>query len=373
MLKIVVHPNHVLNLNPDPNGRVFHTVDLTTRHISLWSVRSIFVYFISSISSNHLTGKSKCLVSNCFRFHRKNSFCFFTVMQQPQTCFLRRLLLAFDTQCFISPLTFAVTSATGLSVLMSKGIQLRRSPRLVSDLSRTSIKRPRRAPTHKPAVRPVTKNGLTVPNKAGPASSSNTHLTDVERNGCTWSRSAPDYEKYHDEEWGTPLYDDRKMFEFLLLETFQAGLNWLLVLRKREHFRVAFCEFDVDGVAALTEEDVQRLMTNSGIIRNSGKIRAAISNARAVIQMRDEGIGLSHYFWSWVDYQPIVNSSGTLLSKSELSDQIAKDLKRRGFKFVGSTVVYSHLQAVGIINDHHPSCKRHCEVQGLLQSKPRSS
>lgn len=185
--------------------------------------------------------------------------------------------------------------------------------------------------------------------------------------GCNWAKSAADYVSYHDKEWGTPLYDDAKMFEFLILETFQAGLNWLLILRKREFFRGAFHDFDVDRVAQMTEDDVGQLVLNAAGIRHEGKIRAAIGNAKAVRHMRDvEGIGLCDYFWGWVDHKQLVNESGEKRSRSGLSDRIAKDLKKRGFKFVGSTVVYSHLQAVGIINDHDRSCARFHEVQRMV-------
>ncbi|KAI0560350.1 Methyladenine glycosylase [Gracilaria domingensis] len=189
---------------------------------------------------------------------------------------------------------------------------------------------------------------------------------------CEWSLSAPDYIQYHDEEWGVPVYDDKKMFEFLLLETFQAGLSWLTILRKRDAFANAFHDFDVDRIATMTEEDVARLQQDASIIRNKLKIRAAISNAKAVIAMREEGIGFAHYFWDWVDYVPQRNCcSGNAVSKNELSDEIAKDLKKKGFKFVGSTIIYAHLQATGVINDHTPKCPRYKQVQKLLKKKPK--
>eukprot|EP00178_Gracilaria_changii_P004225 TRINITY_DN16608_c0_g1_i1.p1 TRINITY_DN16608_c0_g1~~TRINITY_DN16608_c0_g1_i1.p1 ORF type:complete len:269 (-),score=34.12 TRINITY_DN16608_c0_g1_i1:1108-1914(-) len=189
---------------------------------------------------------------------------------------------------------------------------------------------------------------------------------------CEWCLSAPDYIQYHDEEWGVPLYDDKKVFEFLLLETFQAGLSWLTVLRKRVAFAKAFHDFDIDRIAAMTDKDVERLQQNASIIRHKLKIRAAIDNARAVITMREDGMGLAHYFWNWVDYVPQHNcKNGRSLSKNELSDKIAKDLKKRGFKFVGSTIIYAHLQATGVINDHHPNCPRYKEVQKLVKEKPK--
>lgn len=168
---------------------------------------------------------------------------------------------------------------------------------------------------------------------------------DAEKKSCSWSSSMADYMAYHDTEWGTPLYDDAKMFEFLLLETFQAGLNWLLILRKRENFRRVFHGFDLHAVADMTEDDVQRLLEDASIIRHAGKIRAAINNARVVLRMKqDEGVGLAHYFWNFVDYEQVVNDSGVMPTRNALSDAVAKDMKKRGFKFVGSTTMYSHLQ-----------------------------
>ncbi|TNE27581.1 MAG: DNA-3-methyladenine glycosylase I [Bacteroidetes bacterium] len=177
---------------------------------------------------------------------------------------------------------------------------------------------------------------------------------------CSWCGNDPLYVKYHDEEWGVPFSDDQKMFEFLLLETFQAGLSWITILRKRENFRNAFADFDVDAVANFTAKDIERLQNDPGIIRNRLKIQSAISNAQLIVRMRDEeGIGLSDYFWKWVNHTPVVNSPASLKdvpATSDLSDAISKDLKKRGFKFVGSTVIYAHLQATGIINDHVVDC-----------------
>lgn len=187
---------------------------------------------------------------------------------------------------------------------------------------------------------------------------------------CFWCLSAPDYLAYHDEEWGTPLYDDKKVFEFLLLETFQAGLSWSLILRKRNNFSAAFHDYDVDKVAAMTEKDVEILMTDTGIVRNRMKINAAITNAQTVISMREkEGLGLAEYFWRWVDFKPVVNMENKLITKTDLSDRISKDLKNRGFKFVGSTVIYSHLQATGIVNDHYTSCPKYVQVGKLLKTE----
>lgn len=182
---------------------------------------------------------------------------------------------------------------------------------------------------------------------------------------CSWCGNDPLYVKYHDEEWGVPVRNDQAIFEFLILETFQAGLSWITVLRKRENFRRAFAGFNVEAIARFTEEDIQRLMLDVGIIRNQLKIRAAVSNAQAVLKMKAEGLSLADYFWQWVDNTPVLNhfrEISTLPARTELSDAISKDLKKRGFKFVGSTVIYAHLQACGIVNDHVVDCFRYAEA-----------
>lgn len=187
---------------------------------------------------------------------------------------------------------------------------------------------------------------------------------------CSWSLSTPQYIEYHDKEWGVPLYDNHKTFEFIILETFQAGLSWRTILNKRESFRKAFLDFDVDNVSQMTEKDVSELLQNKSIVRNKLKIRAAIANAKATIKLRDEGVGLADYFWNWVQDEPQCNySNGTCPSNNHLSDQISKDMKERGFKFVGSTVIYAHLQATGVVNDHIPSCPRFQEVKKLLRKQ----
>lgn len=176
---------------------------------------------------------------------------------------------------------------------------------------------------------------------------------------CDWCGSDPLYMKYHDEEWGKPFEDDQLMFEFLLLETFQAGLSWITILRKRENFRVAFDQFDPEIIAKYDDRKVEQLMQDAGIIRNRQKINAAITNAKLVLEMKANGLGLADYFWNWVDGKPIENhpvEMKDIPATSELSDAISKDLKKRGFKFVGSTVIYAHLQATGIVNDHLIDC-----------------
>lgn len=176
---------------------------------------------------------------------------------------------------------------------------------------------------------------------------------------CDWCGTDPLYMNYHDNEWGIPVRGDQKMFEFLLLETFQAGLSWITILRKRENFRKAFDDFDYHKIATYQEKKVQELLQNEGIIRNQLKVRAAITNAKLAVELEEEGIGISNYFWNWVDNEPIVNHPRTMAdlpATSELSDSISKDMKKRGFKFVGSTVIYAHLQATGIIEDHLEDC-----------------
>jgi DNA-3-methyladenine glycosylase I len=176
---------------------------------------------------------------------------------------------------------------------------------------------------------------------------------------CGWCNSNKLYQKYHDEEWGVPVYEDSKLFEFLILETFQAGLSWITILNKRENFRAAFDAFDYKKIANYTEDKIQDLMQDSGIIRNQLKIRSAVSNAIAFMKVQDEFGSFSKYIWAFVDGKPIINnrkSLGEVQATTPLSDAISKDLKRRGFKFVGSTVVYAHMQATGMIDDHIADC-----------------
>ncbi|KDN56795.1 DNA-3-methyladenine glycosylase I [Flavobacterium seoulense] len=176
---------------------------------------------------------------------------------------------------------------------------------------------------------------------------------------CTWCEKDDLYRKYHDEEWGIPVYDDATLFEFLILETFQAGLSWYTVLAKREHFRKAFDNFDYKKIINYTEEKIQELLSNPGIIRNKLKVRATISNAVAFMKVQEEFGSFSKYIWGFVDGKPIDNKAESLKdvpATTPLSDAISKDLKKRGFKFVGSTVVYAHMQATGMVNDHIESC-----------------
>ena len=181
---------------------------------------------------------------------------------------------------------------------------------------------------------------------------------------CVWCGDDPLYQQYHDTEWGVPCREDKKLFEFVLLEGAQAGLSWITILRKREAYRSAFADFDVDRVAAFTSKDVERLMNDAGIVRNRLKITSAISNARLFIDIQREFGSFSDYFWGYVDNRPIVNRWASLKeipATTALSDLIAGDMKRRGFKFFGSTICYAHMQAMGLVNDHTPDCFRYPE------------
>lgn len=183
---------------------------------------------------------------------------------------------------------------------------------------------------------------------------------------CGWCEGDPLYEEYHDKEWGVPLYDEEKLFEFLLLETFQAGLSWITILRKRENFRKAFDNFDYKKMADYSEEKIGHLMSDSGIIRNKQKIQASVANARAFMQVQQEFGSFSKYIWDFVQGKPIQNnwkSYNDAPPMTELSIKISKDLKKRGFKFIGPTVVYAHMQATGMVNDHEIDCYRHEEVK----------
>lgn len=179
---------------------------------------------------------------------------------------------------------------------------------------------------------------------------------------CPWPKDDELMIKYHDEEWGVPVHNDRKLFEFLLLEGFQAGLSWRTILHKRKNFRKAFDNFDFNKIAEYDKRKINSLMKDEGIIRNKLKIQAAVTNAKAFIQIRKEFGTFDKYIWSFVNYKPIINkfkSSEELPARTELSDKISDDLKKRGFKFVGSTVIYAHMQATGMVNDHLVSCYRH--------------
>ena len=187
----------------------------------------------------------------------------------------------------------------------------------------------------------------------------------MEKHRCGWCIGDPLYEAYHDEEWGVPLYDEDKLFEFLILETFQAGLSWITILRKRENFRAAFDGFDYKKIATYDEAKYESLLQDKGIIRNKLKIKATISNAQAYMEVQKEFGSFSKYIWSFVDGKPVKNNWKDYReapANTPLSDTVSKDLKKRGFKFVGTTVVYAHMQATGMINDHEVGCFRYNEV-----------
>ena len=185
---------------------------------------------------------------------------------------------------------------------------------------------------------------------------------------CGWGESHPLYLPYHDGEWGVPAHDDQYLFEMLILEGAQAGLSWLTILKKRENYRAAFDRFQVATVAAYTEQDVQRLLGDPGIVRNRLKIESAIKNARAVLKLQQEFGSLDAFLWRFVDHRPRQNAWETLAqlpARTEQSDRMSKELQQRGMNFVGSTICYSFMQAVGMVNDHLVQCYRHREVKAL--------
>lgn len=179
---------------------------------------------------------------------------------------------------------------------------------------------------------------------------------------CEWCGSDPLYRAYHDNDWGVPVHDDRLLFEMLILEGAQAGLSWLTILKKRENYRRAFDQFDFEKIARYGDRDVERLLGDAGIVRNRLKIASAIRNARGAIALGEEFGSLDAYFWNWVDGEPIRNqwsSMSELPARTGLSDRISKDLKKRNFNFVGSTIVYAFLQAAGFVDDHTTNCFRY--------------
>ena len=187
----------------------------------------------------------------------------------------------------------------------------------------------------------------------------------MEKIRCGWCAGDALYEAYHDREWGVPVTDDALLFEFLLLETFQAGLSWITILRKRENFRKAFDDFDYRKIADYGPAKVEALLSDPGIIRNRLKVQASISNARAFMEIQREFGSFSAYFWGFTSGKPIrnrVQHYREAPAATPLSDRISRDLKKRGFKFAGSTVVYAHMQATGMVNDHEITCCRYHEV-----------
>lgn len=187
------------------------------------------------------------------------------------------------------------------------------------------------------------------------------------KNRCSWCENTFEaYIRYHDEEWGVPVHDDKTQFEFLILESAQAGLSWSTILKKREGYRQAFADFEVEKVARFDESKVLELLQNSNIIRNELKIRSAINNAQQFLKVRDEFGSFDNYIWSFVNGSPIQNSWTSvddIPASTDISDKLSRDLKKRGFKFIGSTIMYAHMQATGMVNDHIMSCYRYQEIK----------
>jgi DNA-3-methyladenine glycosylase I len=190
------------------------------------------------------------------------------------------------------------------------------------------------------------------------------------RHRCGWCGDDPLYVTYHDEEWGVPVYDDRTLFEFLILEGAQAGLSWSTILKKREAYRRAFDDFDVEKIARYDGIKISALLTDPGIVRNQLKIGSAVTNAQAFLKIQNERGSFSEYIWSFVDGRPIQNAWRTLAeipAKAPLAETISKDLKNRGFRFVGPTIVYAHMQATGMVNDHVVECFRYPEIAAMSE------
>lgn len=188
----------------------------------------------------------------------------------------------------------------------------------------------------------------------------------MEKTGCTWVTNSPLYQDYHDHEWGVPVHDDRVLFEMLNLEGAQAGLSWITILNKRENYRRAFDAFDPEKIVRYSDKRIAKILQDPGIVRNRLKVHAVVTNAKAYLALRDEGRTLDQYLWQYVDGKPIVNqwkNTQEVPAKTDLSDHISKDLKKRGFKFIGSTICYAFMQAVGMVNDHTTDCFRWKECQ----------
>lgn len=174
---------------------------------------------------------------------------------------------------------------------------------------------------------------------------------------CFWvDEKSEIYTKYHDEEWGIPKHDDHELFELLILESFQAGLSWITILKKRENFRKAFDNFDIQKVANYNNGKIAELLSNTGIIRSKNKILSAINNAKIFMQIQKDFGSFANYIWSFTDNKVLKNTTGKIITSSSLSDEISKDLKKRGMKYVGTVIIYSYLQAIGIIDDHDQNC-----------------
>jgi len=190
-------------------------------------------------------------------------------------------------------------------------------------------------------------------------------MAEDSKSRCSWCEGSELYRRYHDEEWGVPVHEDRKHFEFLVLESAQAGLSWSTILNKRDNYRKAYRGFDPEIVARFGARDIARLLQDAGIVRNRLKIESSVNNAKRFLEVRKEFGSFDAYLWGFVGGSPVVNRWRTLSqipAKTELSDRISKDLKARGFRFIGSTIIYAHLQAVGVVNDHLLDCYRYGEL-----------
>lgn len=191
-------------------------------------------------------------------------------------------------------------------------------------------------------------------------------------NKCTWALSSPSEEQYHDHEWGVPVHDDRRLFEFLILEGAQAGLSWSTILNKRNGYSLAFDNFDAEKIANYDDKKISELITNSNIIRNRLKINAAVTNAQAFLAVQQDFGNFDAYIWQFVDGQPLHNAwknATEVPASTPISDLMSKDLNKRGFKFVGSTICYAYMQAVGMVNDHTVECYRHAEIKTNIHVK----
>jgi DNA-3-methyladenine glycosylase I len=195
----------------------------------------------------------------------------------------------------------------------------------------------------------------------------NSDITRSELKRCWWCGDDELYQHYHDHEWGTPVHDDRELFEFLCLEGAQAGLSWITILRKRAHYREVFDHFDVDKIARYEDAKIAALLQDPGIVRNRLKVNGFVKNARAYLEMRQQGLTLDAYLWNFVDGEPLQSKRTTMAdvpATTALSDAMAKDMKKRGFTFVGSTICYAFMQAAGLVNDHLTDCFRHQQLNG---------
>jgi len=197
-------------------------------------------------------------------------------------------------------------------------------------------------------------------------------IDEVMLNRCTWCGNDPEYVAYHDSDWGVPVYDDRLLFEMLILEGAQAGLSWLTILKKRTNYRQAFHNFDAERIARYGQHEIDRLMHDAGIVRNRLKIESAIKNAQGFLQIREEFPSFADYLWQYVDGKPVINAwqdTSKIPAHTPLSAQLSKDLKKRGFNFVGSTICYAFMQSIGMVNDHITSCFRYPEINQLAPEK----